>query len=101
MRNRTASVADHRLIVFSVGGATCSPLSRPHNLHYVEMPATQGMPLRACRCAGFLIVIVRRARRDQRGRVASHDRRRHAYPLRADLVNLAGRFAGLPLAACG
>ena len=22
--------------------ANCSPLSRPHNLHYVEMPAAQG-----------------------------------------------------------
>ena len=30
----------------------CSPLTRPHNLHYVEMPAAQGDALRGCRCAG-------------------------------------------------
>jgi hypothetical protein len=38
--------------------ADCPPLSRPHNLHYVEMPAARGFAPRACRCAGCLIAMV-------------------------------------------
>jgi hypothetical protein len=33
---------DHRGSVRPAPAANCSPLSRPHNLHYVEMPAAQG-----------------------------------------------------------
>jgi hypothetical protein len=40
--------------------ADCSPLSRPHNLHYVGMPAAQGN-LARWSLRGFLIVIVRLA----------------------------------------
>ena len=36
--------------------AHCPPLSRPHNLHYVECPPRKEA-LRAGRCAGSLIVI--------------------------------------------
>jgi hypothetical protein len=41
---------DHRDSVRRAPAANCPPLSRPHNLHYVEMPAAQGclarLPLR-------------------------------------------------------
>jgi hypothetical protein len=31
----------------------CPPLSRPHNLHYVEMPAAQGLRLARLPLRGF------------------------------------------------
>ena len=49
--------ADHRGSLRLAPVANCSPLSRPHNLHYVEMPAARGSALRACRCAVFLIAM--------------------------------------------
>jgi hypothetical protein len=36
--------------------ADCPPLTRPHNLHYVECPPRKEA-LRGCRCAGSLIAI--------------------------------------------
>jgi hypothetical protein len=37
--------------------ADCPPLSRPHNLHYVEMPAARGFAPRARRCAAYVIAM--------------------------------------------
>jgi hypothetical protein len=35
----------HRGSIRLAPAANCPPLSRPHNLHYVEMPAAQGKSL--------------------------------------------------------
>jgi hypothetical protein len=35
----------HRGSICLAPAANCPPLSRPHNLHYVEMPAAQGLRL--------------------------------------------------------
>jgi len=47
----------HRGSIRRVPAANCPPLSRPHNLHYVEVPARKAFALRGCRCARSLIAM--------------------------------------------
>jgi hypothetical protein len=44
---------DHRGSIRLAPAANCPPLSRPHNLHYVEMPAAQGRRLARLSLRGF------------------------------------------------
>jgi hypothetical protein len=61
----------------SARAAHCPPLSRPHNLHYVGMPAAQGLRLARWSLRGFFD----RESSDQQRRPMNHAAR--ALPLAA------------------
>jgi hypothetical protein len=74
--------------------ANCSPLSRPHNLHYVEMPAARGCAPRGRRCAGSSI-----AKADKKYQQSHLPRLRcdRFYPLAA---STAPSLCQSPISAC-